>query len=423
MDTDNSTPNPPDPTQDPKLALFLQAETLRMENNFEDAIPLYEQVLDLDPTDLGARKILAELYLIFGEREKGVRAYYELAQAHRRAGEDDKVVSLLKKIRVLDANASIDVTPKALEELAELEKDLEQTDRGEASPPSKPRLDEVAEVDLKAPLFGALPPDELKKLIKALRPARAKKGTTLFREGDLTRSLFIIAQGEVEIRARAHYASGPLGDDRPVAQLGQGEFFGEFSFLTGAPRSASARVVSEQEALLYVLPREAADDLAAEESLLHGELTRYYQERALDLLFARSALFAGLARSDRKRVAAMFTLRSMESGTTILEEGKSGDELYLIKKGEVEIQRTGSDGTQRLLAMLGPNQFFGEVSFLIGKPRSASAIAQSQVELLEISGTNLREIISHYPSVKLQLEKARLRRAVDTARRLGKSRG
>ena len=56
----------------------------------------------------------------------------------------------------------------------------------------------------------------------------------------------------------------------------------------------------------------------------------------------------------------------------LIEEGTEGDDFFLIKSGEVEITRTRPDGRRVLLAMLGPNQFFGEISFLMRKPRSAS---------------------------------------------------
>lgn len=408
--------------EDPKLALFLRAESFRLANNFEDAIPLYEKILELDPHDGGARKVLAELYLIFGDREKGVRAYWELAQEHRRRGEPEKVTPILRKIRVLDAGATLDVTQAALRMLAEI--DAQEDEEGGAGATTSERTraelelgEEKPEINLDSPLFGSLPADEMKKLVKALHMVRGRRGTIIFREGDLTRSLFVIAEGAIEIRARTTTSSGSIGDSR-VAQLGPGELFGEFSFLTGAPRSATARVSSEDDALLYMLSREAMEALAAEESAFVKVLDSYYRQRALDLIFARSALFAGLPVDDRRRVAACFELRSFPRGSVLIEEGKPGDDFYLVKSGEVEILRATPDGGKALLALLGPNQFFGEISFLMGKPRSASAVATSEAEILVISGEALREVVAHYPSVRSQLEKARLRRAVETAKRL-----
>ena len=410
--------------EDAKLALFLRAESLRMENDFDEAIPLYERILEIDPRDMGAHKVLAELYLIYGDRAKGVNSYYQLAQEHRRLGELDKAASYLRKIRVLDTAGSLEVTAEAIRQLEEIEgsegaaEGREEEggrrgrDRGEEEEGDRP------EIALKAPLFGALPAEELKKLLKSLRTVRARKGTIVFREGDLTRSLFIIGEGVVEIRARATFPSGPMGDDRPVAVLRPGEFFGEFSFLTGAPRSATARVVSEEDAVLYVLSREAMEALTEDDSVLMRELDRYYRDRALDLIFARSALFAGLPADDRKSIAARFELRTFPAGSLVIEEGRSGDDFFLVKSGEVEIARQRPDGKRVMLALLGPNQFFGEISFLMGKPRSASAIATSEAQILVIDGAALQEVVELYPSVKAQLEKARLRRAVETARRL-----
>ncbi|MFN7975761.1 MAG: cyclic nucleotide-binding domain-containing protein [Acidobacteriota bacterium] len=408
--------------EDPKLALFLRAETMRMENNFEEAIPLYEQILKLDPHDLGARNNLAELYLVFGDREKGIRSYYQLAQEYRELGEMDKVESFLRKIKILDVACTIDVTAQANKELEEIEGPGPAVDvPDEASRKPRDRADLFedegrAEVELKAPIFGALPPDEIKKVLKAIRVVKAPKGTVLFREGDLTHSLFIIGDGAVQIRAQGS-ESAPA-DPSSVAMLGPGEFFGEFSFLTGAPRSAMATVMSDVDATLYVLSRQAMDDISREDSVLLAELERYYRVRALDLLFARSPLFAGLPMEDRRKIATRFELRSYPPGSTLIEEGKMGDEFFLIKSGEVQIVRRGPTGSPILMALLGPNQFFGEISVLMGKPRSASVVTTTEAQILSVSGQALHDIIAAYPSVKAQLERSRLRRAVEIAKKL-----
>ncbi len=404
--------------EDPKLALYLEAERLRMDNDFDAAIPLYEQILEIDPEDLGARQVLAELYLAYGERAKGVRAYYQLAGDYRRLGEMERVASLLRKIRVLDATRTIDVTPLAIAELEQMGE--EATDGGETGRTRRESPEEDARdgIQLDSPILGGLSPGDRSKVVKELRRVVAKPRTRLFREGDLTRALFFIALGKVEIRARSSHPVGPMGDDRAVAVLGPGEVFGEFAFLTGAPRSATARVTEDGEATLYMLPRERMDALLGEESSLREALSKYYHERALDLLFARSPLFSGLPKEDRLKIAGLFKLQSYAAGTVLIEEGTSGDDFCLIKSGEVEITKESPGGGSLFLALLGANQFFGEISFLLGKPRSASAATTGSAEILTIAGTDLREILDHYPSVTPQLQKARLRRAIETARRL-----
>ena len=345
--------------EDPKLALYLEAERLRMGNDFDAAIPLYEQILEIDPEDLGARQMLAEIYLAYGERAKGVRAYYQLAGKYRRLGELDKGVSLRRKMRVLDATRGTDVTPLAIAGLAQIGE--EPAEGGESGRTKRQTPDEDARegIQLDSPLRGGLSPADRSKVVKEWRRVVAKPRTRIFREGELTRALFFIASGNVEIRARSSHPVGPTGDERAVAGLEPGEVFGEFAFLTGAPRSASARVTEDGDAILHMLPRERMDALLAEESGLREALTKYYHERALDLLFARSPLFAGLPKDDRLKIAGIFKLQSYAAGTVLIEEGTTGDDFCLIKSGEVEITKQRSEGGSFFLALLGANQFFG----------------------------------------------------------------
>ncbi|MDH4017667.1 MAG: cyclic nucleotide-binding domain-containing protein, partial [Actinomycetota bacterium] len=63
-----------------------------------------------------------------------------------------------------------------------------------------------------------------------------------------------------------------------------------------------------------------------------------------------------------------------EAGETIFEEGDPGDTIYVIHSGEVELSRVGGVG-RRTVARLGPGDFFGEMSVVLGEPRTARAAA------------------------------------------------
>ena len=73
------------------------------------------------------------------------------------------------------------------------------------------------------------------------------KGTVLFREGELGRDMFIIQKGKVQVRKRV--GSG----EKVLAELGEGEFFGEMALLMGMDRSATVEVI-EGSKILVVTP-------------------------------------------------------------------------------------------------------------------------------------------------------------------------
>lgn len=73
------------------------------------------------------------------------------------------------------------------------------------------------------------------------------KGTVLFREGELGRDMFIIQRGKVQVRKRV--GSG----EKVLAELGEGEFFGEMALLMGMDRSATVEVIEDSK-ILVVTP-------------------------------------------------------------------------------------------------------------------------------------------------------------------------
>ena len=60
--------------------------------------------------------------------------------------------------------------------------------------------------------------------------------------------------------------------------------------------------------------------------------------------------------------------RDFAPGTVLFEEGQPGDYMYVVQAGEVEIRRQVGE-TERVLAILPPGEFFGEMAILNGRPR------------------------------------------------------
>ena len=73
------------------------------------------------------------------------------------------------------------------------------------------------------------------------------KGTVLFREGELGRDMFIIQKGKVQVRKRVGSA------EKVLAELGDGEFFGEMALLMGMDRSATVEAIEDSK-ILVVTP-------------------------------------------------------------------------------------------------------------------------------------------------------------------------
>jgi hypothetical protein len=90
------------------------------------------------------------------------------------------------------------------------------------------------------------------------------------------------------------------------------------------------------------------------------------------------------------------------SGAVIAEEGSAGSEMFIIEDGEVEIVRLRG-GIERVLSTLGPGDFFGEMSVLERRPRSATARAKVDCRVLAIDGSTLDALLREHPDVAVRM--------------------
>ena len=116
---------------------------------------------------------------------------------------------------------------------------------------------------------------------------------------------------------------------------------------------------------------------------------------------SRLPLFAGLSSDELARVARSFEEKQVSAGTRLTLEGASGYSFFVIESGRVEVERGGE-----VLEMLGPGDFFGEAAILTGKRRNATVMANSDVTVLVLFGTEFRVLERELPATA---EKIRLK--------------
>ena len=109
--------------------------------------------------------------------------------------------------------------------------------------------------------------------------------------------------------------------------------------------------------------------------------------------------------------------RELESGEVIFEEGDTGEFLYVIQSGEVELTRAVAEG-RRLVGRLGPGEFFGEMSVVLGGERRIRATAVAPVRLLTIDGQTLEGMCVERPEVAIRLIQRLAGRVIDLEKRL-----
>ena len=84
-------------------------------------------------------------------------------------------------------------------------------------------------------------------------------------------------------------------------------------------------------------------------------------------------------------------------------ENEEGNKLYIILKGSVKVTKISESGEEIILAILHKGDFFGDMSLLDGKPRSATVISIEDSELMLINRNNFKKVIEKYPTIAFKL--------------------
>jgi hypothetical protein len=120
-----------------------------------------------------------------------------------------------------------------------------------------PSTDEIEALLVEAPVLRALPRDVLHRLAITARPILLGPTQRFVIEGRPGTSLFLIGEGEVEVRLRREDGSDWLADT-----MGRGEIVGEMALITGGPRTATVRSVAET--VIYEIGRQQYEPLLQE---------------------------------------------------------------------------------------------------------------------------------------------------------------
>ncbi len=131
----------------------------------------------------------------------------------------------------------------------------------------------------------------------------------------------------------------------------------------------------------------------------------------------QAPLFATLDDADVEALRSTMSTTHLERGEILFREGQRGDRLYVITYGKIKLGRTSSDGRENLMAVLGPGEMFGELSLFDPGPRTLTATAVADTELIGMGNDTLQEFLDDRPVVALALLASlarRLRRTNDS---------
>ncbi|UCC63850.1 MAG: cyclic nucleotide-binding domain-containing protein, partial [Anaerolineae bacterium] len=128
----------------------------------------------------------------------------------------------------------------------------------------------------------------------------------------------------------------------------------------------------------------------------------------------RIPFFSKLPDAELQAISEHLLRERYLKGQVIFNEGEEGDALYLIESGQVQVV-TGSSSEEKILAYLGPGNFFGELALLLDEPRSATVRVVIDIEVWVLRKQDLEALLEDHPIIALQMSRELSRRLVETS--------
>lgn len=139
----------------------------------------------------------------------------------------------------------------------------------------------------------------------------------------------------------------------------------------------------------------------AEERVIEAEHLEHTLEKPLDL--REIDVFRGRSESTYAALESCMDKRTCKAGEKIFAQGDTGDEIFLIRRGAVRIVLPLGANQSHHLATFGRGDFFGEMAFLDNAPRSADALAFTEVDLFVLSRKRFDALAEEHKNLAIGL--------------------
>jgi CRP/FNR family cyclic AMP-dependent transcriptional regulator len=109
-------------------------------------------------------------------------------------------------------------------------------------------------------------------------------------------------------------------------------------------------------------------------------------------------LFSACSASELRKIRGSLDEVQIPEGKMLVEEGRIGLEFFLIVSGKATVSRNGKN-----VATLGPGGYFGELALLDRRPRSATVVSDTTMDVLVLSQRQFNGVLQSVPSIARKL--------------------
>ena len=189
---------------------------------------------------------------------------------------------------------------------------------------------------------------------------------------------------------------------------------------TSVDAPAVSAVSDEPSGVTEALDLEGMDSIEIEPEELPLQTTSATQAAKS---FLQTPLFEGFEQQELQAIIKGLSFVGCEPGDVLVGEGAPGESMFVIVSGRAKAYVRDRKGHYMKIKELSDGDFFGEVSVLTGKPRTATITAATEVELLELDKATLDSINQRYPRVRQVLEEFQKKRAQEAVEAIIRNKG
>jgi len=271
---------------------------------------------------------------------------------------------------------------------------------------------------LSVPLLAKFTDEERSKLGGVLEERTFKDKDIVIRQGDMGHGFFIIHDGSAIVtRVNEH---DQKHEEVVVGLLKKGDYFGEAALINESRRGATVTAQGDlqcfyldRHAFAMLFTKERLDVQFAKRNAVSAEMVdnaakRYSTVAPINAVKEKDAktrklimdavqgnlLFEGLTNEHKHLIIDAMWRTEVKEGTSVIEQGDRGDNLYVVEKGSFDIFVKTGDKTRKV-AVRGPGTCFGELALMYNAPRAATVTATTDCLVWAVDRFTFRRILAN----------------------------
>ena len=231
------------------------------------------------------------------------------------------------------------------------------------------------------------------------KPENYQKGEIIVSQDEIGSSIYVILSGGVKV----------IKNGTVVAMLARGDYFGEQSSVLGIPRTAT--IQTESSVSVLRIPNLNLHDLFGQIDNITALAKKF---GPFEPILSKVGIFKGLPIEIIRQIISKLECVNYNQEDIVIKQGESGNELFIIQDGEVQVESKTVKGKPIICKTLGLGEVFGEMALLGNKDISRVAtikVTSPKARFLRLNREQFTQLCNQYPVLAFQFKNLAIQRS------------